>query len=345
MSTLSQKEHNSNQEIFNSFKFYHPRNVWLFCVLSSFAMFYDQGTTFSCVPMIREDHTINSIEDHSASTSTSSSLTNYSTTPSPVDTIQKALSTTYTGIFSSMFMVGFVIACPIAQTKLGQYGSNRLVQFGLCLWAFGALAVACSPNYYVLVACRFIVGFSEGWFVNLLTVYVDNIAPKKSKMLWLAIFYSGMPIATSIGLAVGSEIGSNLRIGSLIPGWRIAYFIQFPIGLILFAVALGLPKEYNIYQQTKKDEEGEKQKQPQQETNYDSVSTFARNDDDAANNLINASTPSLHHPTTTTTRKTENPQRKNQVQQQEFMSFGAALNQLLCHNLDYTLLVSGICVL
>ena len=122
----------------------------------------------------------------------------------------------YIGVLQSTYIVGFAVSCVAFGHATHFFDSFKLVCLGLAIWVGAMLLSAWAPSYWVLVAARVLSGAGEGSFQTVVPPYIDDHAPPAKRGLWLALFFSGIPVGTALGNVYGGYIGSTL-------GWRWAF--------------------------------------------------------------------------------------------------------------------------
>ena len=263
-----------------SFKFYTPVVVWFFLVCTIFAVFIDVGIAYSVLPEIREDPKISAINHNSLpplSNNNNNNNNNNTNSSKPV------LSTAQAGLISSIFLTGFVIGVPIVTMLAPKIGTNRLMQIGLIGMVISVVATSFSPNFYVLLVCRFFVGFFEAGFtpfaVNIIDMMFDfpdfgenenetndessKLITQKdnkkriNKTMYLSAYFACLPIGASIGMAVGGAVAQHVQVSNsdevILPGWRCAFlFVDAGLTFLVMIYSLGIPFEYELVELEKR---------------------------------------------------------------------------------------------
>ncbi|RRJ94551.1 MFS transporter [Opitutaceae bacterium TAV4] len=132
-------------------------------------------------------------------------------------------------VFSGL-VVGILITGPLAD----RFGAKVFALLGDGLVAGGLLGMALAPNYAVLAAMLFVLGFGSGLLDMVLSPVVAALNPTRraAAMNWLHSFYC-------VGAAVTILGGSlTLRMGL---GWRGSCLALLPLPVLLF-VALSLQR-------------------------------------------------------------------------------------------------------
>lgn len=87
-----------------------------------------------------------------------------------------------------------------------------------------------SKSYWLLLVARMFSGFGEASLQCTIPPWIQACAPAQSRGMWLAIFFTAIPVGTAIGYAYSSSMSTG-------PGWAWAYFCE-AIVAIPFVLAL-----------------------------------------------------------------------------------------------------------
>ena len=145
------------------------------------------------------------------------------------------VSESWAGQLVTLYALGSVLAAipVIAATR----SWNRRPLF---LLAIGGLLVfntvtALSTHYALTLVARFIAGMAAGVIWGLLAGYARRMVPQHLQGRALAVAGVGQPIALSVGLPLGTWLGTMFD-------WRGVFWIMSALSLALFAwVRLGVP--------------------------------------------------------------------------------------------------------
>lgn len=118
----------------------------------------------------------------------------------------------------------------------GEIDRRPVVVFYTLVMVVSGLAVAFAPNYAVFMAGRALIGISIGGFWSLSTALVARLVRHEDVPKALAALQGGTAFAGVIAAPLGAFLGGLI-------GWRGAFFIVVPIGLVAVAWQLAvLPK-------------------------------------------------------------------------------------------------------
>lgn len=76
------------------------------------------------------------------------------------------------------------------------------------------------------MSARAVSGIGEASFIGLAPTYIDDIAPKNRQSMWLAIFFSMIPIGAATGYGIAGIFTEylNWRSTFLVEGWLLICF-------------------------------------------------------------------------------------------------------------------------
>ena len=96
---------------------------------------------------------------------------------------------------------------------------------------------ALSSHYWLTLAARFLAGMAAGLAWSLLAGYARRMVAPQQQGRALALAMAGTPVALSLGVPLGTLIGS-------LTGWRMAFWIISALTLILLAWVLAKVPDY-----------------------------------------------------------------------------------------------------
>lgn len=107
---------------------------------------------------------------------------------------------------------------------------------GLVIWACVTIfcgftgIISAKAGYFLLAACRCMVGVGEAAYAPVAPTLLDDVAPVKYRTIYMGVFYLAMPVGIALGYGVSSLIASFLD-------WTVV-FIGEGIAIVPFAFLL-----------------------------------------------------------------------------------------------------------
>lgn len=163
-----------------------------------------------------------------------------------------ALTPFYLGVIISSAAPAGVLGAFIAGRLGDSYGRKSVFQYTLLLYFLGSVISGLSPNFYVFLIGRLILGFGIGGELPTILALISEYMPRKVRGALLALI-NGM-------YAIGALIAANSAL-VLIPtyGWRPLFFIlAIPALVILGLRRWGLPESARWLEAKGKKAEAEK---------------------------------------------------------------------------------------
>jgi MFS family permease len=156
---------------------------------------------------------------------------------------ENVLSSAASGALVSVFMVGYMVTCPLFAYCEKFLMATRIVCVGLAMWIVAVFACGGSMSYYMLAFSRSLVGIGEAAYAGFVTTMIDDMAPTASRTSWMGMYFAMIPVGQAAGMSAGGIMSDKIILG--ISGWRVAFisegFIMIPV---IAAIAL-LPDHYN----------------------------------------------------------------------------------------------------
>lgn len=107
---------------------------------------------------------------------------------------------------------------------------NRLVIMLAAVIAAGNALTACAPNYWAMIASRFISGLPHGAFFGVGAIVARKLAEPGHEVAAVSYMIAGMTVATLVGVPLGTFITNRVS-------WRIAFALVSLFGILTFVLA------------------------------------------------------------------------------------------------------------
>ena len=150
------------------------------------------------------------------------------------------------GLLQSSFVVGFLIGGIIFSNFIHRYERFTLTFIGCTIWMFAVLfsgVAHYTESYIFLLFCRIFSGFGEASLQCTIPPWIQHHAGNDKKGIWLAIFYTTVPVGGALGYAYSSMVSESY-------GWQYAFFgealMAFPFIVCLFLIGHYAPDRSNI---------------------------------------------------------------------------------------------------
>ncbi|MGH7364715.1 MAG: spinster family MFS transporter, partial [Candidatus Methylomirabilales bacterium] len=144
-----------------------------------------------------------------------------------------ALSDFWGGLPAPAFIVMYMLAAPVFAPLGDRWRRGPLVALGVALWSAATVGTGLARSYGQLLTARAVVGIGEASFGTVGPTLIADAFPPERRGMMLSVFYMAIPVGSAIGYLVGGLVGEAW-------GWRAAFYVAGPPGLLLAAVAWGL---------------------------------------------------------------------------------------------------------
>ncbi|HEY0504888.1 MAG TPA: MFS transporter [Lysobacter sp.] len=140
------------------------------------------------------------------------------------------------GMLVSGYALGVFAGAPVL-TLLSRRMPRKAVLLALMgIYTVGNVACALAPDYTTLMIARVVTSLTHGTFFGVGAVVATGLVPAERKASAISIMFSGLTLATLLGMPAGAWLGLHL-------GWRSTFWAMGLVGVVSFAViALLVPR-------------------------------------------------------------------------------------------------------
>lgn len=140
------------------------------------------------------------------------------------------------GLLITGYALGVTIGGPVLAIAASRLPHRAVLVLLMAIFTAGNLLCAVSPGFGLMLAARVITGFAHGAFFGTSAVVAQAIVPPHRKASAIAIVFTGLTLATVLGLPFGAWLGQLF-------GWRATFWTVAAIGGLAFvAIALFVPR-------------------------------------------------------------------------------------------------------
>ncbi|WP_336695468.1 MFS transporter [Delftia acidovorans] len=133
------------------------------------------------------------------------------------------------GSLISGYAIGVAVGAPVLTLLTRQWPRKRLLLALMLIFIAGNLAAAFAPTYEWLMSARVLTSLTHGTFFGVGAVVATGLVPVDKKASAIALMFSGLTLATLLGVPAGAWIGQMF-------GWRSAFLAVAAIGVLAFAI-------------------------------------------------------------------------------------------------------------
>lgn len=143
------------------------------------------------------------------------------------------ISVTTTGLTVTLYALGVTLGAPVLTALTSGVARKTLLLWIMIVFIIGNALAASATGIGVLLAARVISAFSHGVFMSIGSTIAADLVPENRRASAISIMFSGLTIATVIGVPLGTYIGQEW-------GWRIAFMLITAAGIAAFVANLTL---------------------------------------------------------------------------------------------------------
>ncbi|TMV93332.1 MFS transporter [Thioclava sp. BHET1] len=140
------------------------------------------------------------------------------------------------GLLITGYALGVTFGGPVLAIIASRLPHRAVLMLVMAIFTAGNLLCALAPGFALVLAARVITGFAHGTFFGTGSVVAQAIVPPHRKASAIATVFTGLTLATVLGLPFGTWLGQ-------IFGWRATFWAVAGIGAVaLAAIALYVPQ-------------------------------------------------------------------------------------------------------
>lgn len=135
------------------------------------------------------------------------------------------ISVTKAGTLISGYAAAIAIGTPIIAALTGRIPKKGFLILLMTVFTLGNVVAAVSGNYEWLMLARVLTAVTHGVFLAIAAVVAASLVPTERRGTAIAIVFTGLTIATIVGVPLGTFIGQHF-------GWRATFVLIAVLGLI-----------------------------------------------------------------------------------------------------------------
>jgi MFS family permease len=128
----------------------------------------------------------------------------------------------YIGYLTSIFIAFYAVGAVVFGHLIHSYKPFNLMSFGFAIWTLAVfLSGLAKPtgNFWVLLIGRALSGIGEAGLQTVAPTFLDDYAPPDKKGLWMAIFFTAIPVGSAMGYIYSSMMASTV-------GWDWGFWVE-----------------------------------------------------------------------------------------------------------------------
>jgi MFS transporter, DHA1 family, inner membrane transport protein len=133
------------------------------------------------------------------------------------------------GLLVSGYALGVVVGAPLLTAVAGKLPRKTALIALMAIFTFGNVTCALAPSYALLMIARVITSLAHGTFFGVGSIVATQVVPADRKASAIATMFTGLTVATLLGVPAGSWIGLHF-------GWRASFWAVSGFGVIAMLV-------------------------------------------------------------------------------------------------------------
>ena len=139
------------------------------------------------------------------------------------------------GLLTTAFLVSYMVTAPVFGWLADRNPRWVIIGASVALWSLASGATGLAAGYGMLLATRVFLGIGEAGYGPSAPTIISDFYPVERRGQVLAWFFMAIPVGSALGYAFGGWINGML-------GWRWAFFLVLPPGLLLAALCFFMPE-------------------------------------------------------------------------------------------------------
>ncbi|WP_062079361.1 MDR family MFS transporter [Demequina globuliformis] len=136
-------------------------------------------------------------------------------------------------------ITGYILASTVVMPIYGRVsdivGRKPALLTAITLFIIGSIVGGLAPNIEVLIAARVIQGLGGGGLIILSQAAIADVVPARERGKYMGIMGSSFAVASVAGPLLGGWLTEG-------PGWRWAFWMSVPLGLVAIATTVAFLK-------------------------------------------------------------------------------------------------------
>ena len=140
------------------------------------------------------------------------------------------------GLLTTAFMVSYMVTAPVFGWMADRSSRWLIIGISVALWSAASGATGLAASFTALVATRIFLGIGEAGYGPAAPTIISDFYPVERRGIVLSWFFMAIPVGSALGYAFGGWMNQTTL------GWRWAFFLVTPPGLLLAALCFLMPE-------------------------------------------------------------------------------------------------------
>lgn len=133
------------------------------------------------------------------------------------------------GLLMTGYALGVFVGAPILTLATRCLPRKTTLLVLMAIFTLGNILAAIAPSYGILMGARLVTALAHGTFFGVGSLVAVSLVPPERKASAIAIMFTGLTIATLLGVPFGAWLG-------LAFGWRMAFWAVAGVGALALVV-------------------------------------------------------------------------------------------------------------
>jgi MFS family permease len=141
------------------------------------------------------------------------------------------LNSEQSGLLASAFLYAYMVGAPICGRLAERMSRWWIIAVSVTIWSLASGWTGLATSFSMLLVTRIIVGFGEAGYGPAAPALIADYFPIERRGRVMALFYLAIPVGSALGYVFGGWANQW-------QGWRWAFYLVVPPGLLLAALCL-----------------------------------------------------------------------------------------------------------
>ncbi|MDQ3623955.1 MAG: MFS transporter [Verrucomicrobiota bacterium] len=143
------------------------------------------------------------------------------------------------GLLTTAFLVSYMLTAPLFGWLADRFSRWLIIGLSVALWSLASGATGLAGTFLMLLATRVFLGIGEAGYGPSAPTIISDLYPVEKRGQMLAWFFMAIPVGSALGYVFGGVVHHYL-------GWRWAFFLVVPPGLLLAAICALMPEPRRV---------------------------------------------------------------------------------------------------
>ena len=139
------------------------------------------------------------------------------------------------GLLTTAFLVSYMVMAPLFGWMADRYSRWMIIGLSVAVWSLASGASGLAAGFVALLCTRVFLGIGEAGYGPAAPTIISDLYPIERRGIVLAWFYMAIPVGSALGYALGGLVSAHF-------GWRWAFYLVTPPGLLLAALCWFMPE-------------------------------------------------------------------------------------------------------